>query len=206
MTRAALRTAVAGGRVVALGRGVFISADAVPTDAVDLHLMHARAQQLLRPRLIASHETAALAWGLALDDPRAAAQAVPAFTATPAPGVRSVRDERLTVAVRGLPAAHRAAHPSGLVVTTPARTAVDVAVGQPLPAALITLDAAARLALIERVGSRRLRENYTRPTSLAAARQPLLDAAEVATTRRTARPWAAMLIGSTRGVSPPSSR
>ncbi len=193
VTRAALRTAVASGRLVALGRGVFVRADAVPTEDADLHLMHARAQQLLRPRLIASHETAALAWGLPIDDPHAAARAAPAFIAHAAAGARSLRDQRLTVAVRELPAGHRTRHPSGLVVTTPARTAVDVAAAQPLPIALITLDAAARLALIERVGERRLRDHYPRTASLAAARQPILAAAETAATHRTTTHLATLL-------------
>ncbi|MGB7981967.1 MAG: DUF559 domain-containing protein [Candidatus Nanopelagicales bacterium] len=193
VTRAALRTAVARERVVVLGRGVFVNADALPTDDEGLHLMHARAQQLLRPRIIASHETAALAWGLPLDDPHAAALEPPSFIAAPGAGVRSLRDPRLRITVRDLPASHRAPHPSGLVVTTRARTAVDVAATQPLPSALITLDAAARQTLIERVGSRRLRDNYQKATSLAAARQPILDAVPAAATHRTATHLAELL-------------
>ncbi len=70
-------------------------------------------------------------------------------------------------------------------MTTPARTAVDVAAGLRTPEALITLDSAARLALVENVGSSRVRNHYARPRSLAAAVAPLKEAAAVAGTQFT---------------------
>jgi very-short-patch-repair endonuclease len=93
----------------------------------------------------------------------------------------------LTIAVRDLPPQHRCAHPSGLLVTTPARTAVDVASSCGVPEALITLDSAARLELRTRVGERRLRDAYTSTPLLEASRAPLLDASRFAATLRTRR-------------------
>lgn len=186
MTRNVVRSAVASGRVVPLARGVFIAAEAVAADPAGLHVQRAMAQQLRRPTAIASHRTAALAWGLALDQPAAAAADASSFIVPGRPDVRSLSGEGFVIAVRDLPAEHRVAHPSGLLVTSPARTAVDVAAVEPsLPAALIVVDAAARQLLIDAVGERGVRAHYTRPQSLAAALSPLVEAAEHAATQFT---------------------
>lgn len=186
VTRNAVRSAVASGRVVALVRGVFIAADAVAGDPAGLHVQRAMAQQLRRPTAIASHRTAALAWGLALDDPGAAAADASSFIVPGRPDVRSLSGKGFVVAVRDLPAEHRVAHPSGLLVTSMARTAVDVAAVEPsLPAALVVVDAAARQFLFDSVGERRARAHYTRPQSLAAAMSPIRAAAQHAATQFT---------------------
>jgi very-short-patch-repair endonuclease len=93
----------------------------------------------------------------------------------------------MTLAVRDLPVHHRTEHPSGLRVTTPARTAVDVASLSDTPEALITLDSAARLDLLTRVGERRLRDAYTNEKLVEASRAPLLEASRHAATLRTRR-------------------
>lgn len=129
--------------------------------------MTALAIQMLRPRAIASHHTAALAWELDLNDPAAAASAPPAFIVPAGPGIRAEVTRKFSIAVRELPAAQRVRHPSGLMVTTPARAAVDVVSGLAVPEALVSLDSAARLTLTDQVGSRRLREHYPRERSLA---------------------------------------
>ena len=139
-----LRTALAGGAVARLIDGVYVSTEALRTDPVGRHLQLALAHQVLRPRMIASHHTAALAWGLDLDDPAAMANSPAAFIAPQGEGWRSLSLTGARIAVRRLPTAHRTAHPSELLVTTPARTAVDVASTCDLPEALITLDSAAR--------------------------------------------------------------
>lgn len=186
VTRNALRSAVESGRVVRLARGVFIAAEAVAADPAGRHLERALAQQVRRPTAIASHRTAALAWGLALDQPAAAAAGVSSFILPGRPDVRSLSGAGFVIAVRDLPAEHRVAHPSGLLVTSLARTAVDVASVEPsLPAALLAADAAARQLLIEAVGESRVRAHYARPQSLVAAVAPLRDAAERATTQFT---------------------
>ncbi len=173
VTRNVLRSAVASGRVVPLVRGVFIAAEAMAADPAGLHLQRALAVQLRRPTAIASHRTAALAWGLALDEPASAAADPVSFIVPSRSNVRSLAGEGFVVAARDLPAEHRIAHPSGLLVTSIARTAVDVAAVEPsLPAALVILDAAARQMLIDAVGEWRVRTHYVRPRSLAGAVEP----------------------------------
>ena len=193
VTRSMIHTASTGGRITRLAKGVYIASSAVATEPVARHLQRALAQQLLRPTAIASHHTAALAWDLDLVDPHAAAASPAAFTKPPGSSTRSEGTADATVVVRALPHHHRVQHPSGLLVTTPARTAVDVATGQRTPEALITLDSAARLALIERVGSNRVRDHYTRPRSLADAVAPLEEAAALAGTQFS-RPGLAQLV------------
>ncbi|MGB7983487.1 MAG: type IV toxin-antitoxin system AbiEi family antitoxin domain-containing protein [Candidatus Nanopelagicales bacterium] len=184
---AMIRDAHRTGRITRLAHGVFIATDAVADDSGARHLQSALAHQTLRPTAIASHHTAALAWGLDLDDPEASAAAPPTFIQPTGRNSRSQSVGDIRVSVRDLPPGHRVAHPCGLLVTTPARAAVDVVAGLRLPEALITLDSAARLALVEMVGSRRLREHYTNPRSLAAARSALLESAEHAATQFTRR-------------------
>lgn len=186
VTRAMLRAAVDAGRIVRLGHGVFVCATALPTDAVGRHLMGALALQVRHPTLIASHHTAALAWGLALDDPAAAAASPPAFI-DPSAAARSMRIVGARLSVRSLPTHHRTTHPSGLLVTTPARAAVDVAAEVPLTEGLMTLDSASRLHLLDLVGDSRIRSAYRNDRTLAAARRPILEAAEHAGTQFTRR-------------------
>lgn len=182
-----VHTAADTGRITRLAPGVYVATDALPGDPAAGHLLTALAHQVLRPRAIASHHTAALAWDLDLDDPAAAADALPAFILPSGRGARAEPSAAFRLAVRDLPPEHRVTHPSGLMVTTPARAAVDVASELPLPEALVILDAAARLALADQVGARRVRDHYTRQRSLASARHPLLDAAAIAATQFTRR-------------------
>jgi very-short-patch-repair endonuclease len=185
VTRAALRTAVASGRIVPLVRGVYVAADAVAADPAGRHVQSAIAHQVRRPWAIASHHTAALAWGLQLDDPVSAADAPVSLMEPARPDVRSQRGRGFTIAVRDLPAGHQVWHPCGLRVTSVARTAVDVAAGASVPEALVVLDAAARRTLVEAVGRRRVRENHARPLAVLEACRPMREAAAVAATQRT---------------------
>jgi very-short-patch-repair endonuclease len=180
-----IHTASEAGRITRLATGVYIASSAVATDPIARHLHMAIAQQLLRPTAIASHHTAALAWGLDLVDAHASAEAKVAFIRPPGSGVRSETTSEATFAVRTLPHHHRTEHASGLLVTTPARTAVDVAAELGTPEALITLDSVARLCLREHVGSSRLRDHYPSPRHIAAALAPLQEAAPLAGTRLT---------------------
>ncbi len=181
-----LRTALAAGRITRLAPGVYVSSAAVSDDPMDRHLQFALAHQILQPDLVASHETAALAWGLALEDTTDAIEGPPRFISTK-PGARSRPTAHAIVAVRDLPTHHRCQHPSGLRVATPARAAVDVAAGLRLPEALVTLDSAARTHLIDLVGQRRLRDAYTDDRQLQAAAAPLHEAARRASTQFTRR-------------------
>ena len=187
VTDAMIRWAAKSGTITRLTQGVFVATAAVAAEPTARHLQLALALQLRNPTAIVSHRTAALAWDLDLEDPLVAASSIPYFIAPAAPGVRSKTSAEMTIAVRDLPPQHRAAHPSGLLVTTPARTAVDVAAQCGVPEALITLDSAARLELRARVGERRLRDAYANENALAAARAPLLEASRYAATRRTRR-------------------
>ena len=185
VTRSALRTALGSRRIVQVVRGVYVSADAVPADAEARHVLLAIAHQLRRPGMIASHHSAALAWGLELADPGAAAASPVSFIVPARSEVRSLREPGFTIAVRDLPAEHRVAHPSGLLTTSVARTAVDVASTAPVPEALVVLDAAARRTLVEAVGQRRVRTHHARRESLREACRPLTAAVPAAATQRT---------------------
>jgi very-short-patch-repair endonuclease len=179
-----IRWAVRTGRVARLAHGVYICAETAPEEATQQHLMTALAHQLNNRMLIASHHTAAHAWGLAVDGPLR----IPSFIAPQGTGIRAGGDSRFHVHVRHLPAHHRTAHPSGLNVTTAARAAVDVAAGCTLPEALVTLDSAARTDLLAGVGERGLRRAYADDHLLADTRATLLEAAHWAATQRS-RGW-----------------
>ncbi len=187
VTRAMLRTGVGRGAVTRLIDGVYVNTDSLRTDPEGRHLQLALAHQVLRPRMIASHHTAALAWGLDLDDPAVMAGSPASFIAPQGEGWRSLSLPGARIAVRNLPTAHRAVHPSDLLVTSPARTAVDVASICDLPEALITLDSAARISLAATVGGSRVRHAHRDDRRIAASRAPLLAAVDHAATQFTRR-------------------
>lgn len=193
VTASAIRWAEQAGSITRLTHGVFVASGAVPQDPVARHLQLALAMQMRNPAAIASHHTAALAWDLDLDDPDAAAAAPPSFILPAELGLRSKSREDLKLAVRDLPNAQRTTHPSGLFLTTPARSAVDVAATGGLSEALITLDAAARLELRRRVGERRIRTAYANERSLAESSAKLGQASRSAATLRTRR-WLAEVV------------
>ena len=74
----------------------------------------------------------------------------------------------------------------GYLVTSPARTAVDLAADLDLPEALVLLDGAARLICASFVTSPP-RRDYTNPTYVSAARDLLLQAAETVRATRARR-------------------
>ena len=176
VTRQSIRTALANRSIVKLAPGVYVAASAVPSQSEQRHVLRAAAAQLRRREAIASHATAALAWELPLPDPAAAADGPLQFTVPPRNGRRTLVTPDIRVAVRPLPAHHRAQHPCGLFLTVLARTAVDLAEGLDLPDALIVLDGAARMALIEDVGESNLRRAYKDPRRIAASRRGLEEA------------------------------
>ncbi len=182
-----VRAAQANGSVTRLIDGVYVSTSALRTDPAGRHLQLALAHQVRRPRMIASHHTAALAWGLDLDDLAAAAASPAAFIAPAGEGWRSLALPGATIAVRDLPASHRVAHPSHLLVTTLARTAVDIASTRELPEALITLDSAARMILADSVGASRVRDAYLSERHLQNVRAGLFAVVEHGATQFTRR-------------------
>lgn len=179
-----LGTAEANGRIVRLVHGVWIASEALATDPGGLHLQLALAKQMQCSNIIAADHTAALAWGLDLPDD-SAVDRPPAFIEPAGPGARHRSEDSGTIRPARLPRGHRVEHPSGLIVTTPARAAVDLAARLRLPEALIVLDSAARMELAARFGSASLRNHYRNPARLAASTAPLAQAAAVAATPST---------------------
>jgi very-short-patch-repair endonuclease len=199
-----LEHAEATGRVVRLRHGVYVAAP-IPTDPSELHLQRALAHQLRRPGHVASHTTAALVWGLPLDDVAAAADGPVRFTVPAGPLARARRSAEAVAAVRSLPREARAMHPSGLVVTTEARTAVDLTMEADLPAALVTLDAVARRVLISAHGEARVRHASQRQRNVDAALRPLHGALDTVGLRGRAAAARGVNLADPRRESPAES-
>ncbi|MDQ1246587.1 MAG: hypothetical protein QG597_955 [Actinomycetota bacterium] len=182
VSRGVLADAVKRGDLRRLFRDVYALADSMPAGSNELHLFLARAEQVRSPHLIASHETAALAHSMFMPNPEAAASASPRFIAHPRDGRRS-RSNPPTV-LREVPDDEVMVLDSGLRVTTPQRTAVDLAAKLPLPHALMALDDAARRTALTRVRPRALRGSIDAEL-LAFSLAPLKRAAISATHLRT---------------------
>ncbi|MFN8125907.1 MAG: DUF559 domain-containing protein [Candidatus Nanopelagicales bacterium] len=167
-----LARAVADGRVVRLRNGVFIAADAMPTDPTDRHLLLGLAHQRTCPHLVASHGTAALAHGLLVPRRVDVTAAPPRFIAATNAARRSLTRPR--VAVRPLPVRDVVSTSEDLRVTSVARSAVDVASEHDLAGALVVLDSAARGIALQLSRGRWLRAVPDRV--LQACREPLTAA------------------------------
>lgn len=159
VSRKTLYASVRRGDTKLLQSGVFIAADAWPEDPNQQHLVMALARQLRWPHLVGSHQSAALAQELPLLTSREAAAGRPRFTRAPGPGVRSSREPLITV--RELPRHAVTDLPDGTIrglqVTTPARTALDLAYELPLPEALMLTDHVARQSLSKIAGEHGIR-------------------------------------------------
>lgn len=180
MTDHMIRTRVKSGDLVVVRHGVFIRADAWPATEDAQQKVRARAEQVANPLGVLSHQSAALLLGL------------------PAPGFQ--RWEELPVSIT-LPAGHSSKtgatvhhvgplpgsqvlqDADGYRLTSPARTAVDLASDLDLPGALALLDGAARLTCASFVTKAR-RQDFANPTLVRAALELL---AESATTVRATR-------------------
>ncbi len=117
-----------------------------------MHLLRALAEQVTAPNRVASHDTAALAHGLPLLNTRLSAAGPVHLTRPRSSSDRSRVAPGRQLHLGGLPQHHVVTLPSALVATTPARTAVDLAVSLPLPAGLMVADAAARAEFEEVAG------------------------------------------------------
>jgi hypothetical protein len=161
---------------VRIHRGVYLAAELMSTDEVERHIVQATAVQMARGDLIASHSTAALAHELPLLNRAAVADAPPVFTRPPSPGLRSERQPR--VVLRQLPSdvvTNHANDVGGLRLTTPARTALDLACELPLAEALMITDDVARQTASGYVVSRNLRGKIT-PRVMEMSLRPLQEA------------------------------
>lgn len=134
-----LHTALARRRVVRLRHGVYMAANAVPDDATQLHLLRALAEQLVIAELTASDATAGLGHDLPPLNPQATAEGRITFSRPGRTTLRSVKNDRTQIHLRELPSHHVTRLPSGLVLTTVARTAVDLAVEMDAPEAFMVL-------------------------------------------------------------------
>ena len=170
-----LQAALHRGDLAELHPGVYVASVAVCSDPAEAHAQRALARQVRTPNLVASHQTAALAHELPLLHAERAAEEPPRFTRHRS---RSTRTTPL-VAARPLPPAHVtdiAAGPlAGLRLTTPARTAIDLAAELDLPEALMLLDCVARRAAAGYLVSQHLRGSISDRVMTAALR-PLRQA------------------------------
>lgn len=179
-----LRRAARKGSIRELVHGVYLNDRAWPQDPPDQHLIMALAHQVRRPELVASHISGATAWSTPLFGPRRQ----PEFSVPRDSGQRSGRDPR--VRARDLPPGHLrtlAEGPAaGLVVTSPMRTAIDLAAVGQLAAGLMALDHTLRTELL---AERSIHAVRHMPRSVLAAfvQSRLSLAAEVRWTRTEAR-------------------
>lgn len=174
VTRTMIQTAVKSGRLLRLRPGVYLDARLLPDDPVDRHLLRAHAEQVARSEAVMSHVTAALVWRL--PDARSARGGESAVTLT-VPLTRGHRGPKGVVIHRAdLPRHHIARDSEGYAVTSPARTAVDLARGMDLPRRLVLFDSAARHLVASFVPTPR-RRDYASPQLCQTAQQALREAA-----------------------------
>lgn len=182
ITPAMLRTRLADGSLRRVRSGVYIAASRWPDTTVGRHLLLARAEQVAHPGAAISHGSAALVHGL------------------PHPGQGGWEDGLVALTLDGGPrpsllevAYHHGALPAGQVVrdaggyrvTSVSRTAVDLARDLDLPAALMILDAAARLAC-RQLQARPRRADYRNARMVEATRKLLEEAARTVRCARLA--------------------
>ena len=201
VSRRRIASALRHGQIVRLRHGVYVRASALTEDPVSTHLMRAAAVQVLAPGRVASHETAALAHGLPLRWTTRAAESDPAFSVAREEAGRRRSHNLNGIRHSSLPAHHVHRLPSGLAVTSPARTAVDLASTLPLPDALMVLDAALRLELAGLVG-RLDRRHYRDKRLVEAAHMPIREATEYLRPGHRRRVAAALAVADVGHESP----
>jgi len=143
ITESMIRSRVRSGELLAVRTAVYLSAASWPADPAAQHLVSGHAEQVANPEAVISHQTAALAWSLPFPG-FGNWHDLPVSVTLPRAGHTS-RSGRAVHRLASLPAAHVQRDPEGYFVTSPARTAVDLAASLALPEALVLLDAAARL-------------------------------------------------------------
>lgn len=169
-----IRTRVASGDLVQVRRGVYVRASDWPDDPAARHLVAAHAEQAAHPDAVISHQSAALAWGI--PTPGLLGWETSPVSVTLPPG-RSMRPTSTVHHTGTLPGSQVVRHADGYLVTSPARTAVDLAADLALPEALVVLDSAARLIIGSMVGSSVRRRDYANPRLGRAAAEFMEQAA-----------------------------
>lgn len=162
-----LRSHVTQGMLVAVRHGVYVSAEHWPADPAGRHQVRSRAEVAVFPDAVISHNSAALLWGLPTPDFGEWWDLPPTVTLPPQ-GHRS-RTGQVTYRRAGLAQGEVLSDAYGYPVTSPARTAVDLALGRTLPASLVLFDAAARLIIASMISDPR-RHHYASPLLVEEAR------------------------------------
>jgi hypothetical protein len=175
ITAAMIRSQARSGRLIAVRQGVYLRASDWPGDPASRHVVRAHAEQVVNPSGALSHASAATVWQLPkpgaggwFDEPVALTLPAPAHTSRS--GVRHHH-------TGPLPSGQVVRDPEGYPVTSPARTAVDLAGDLDLPQALVLLDGAARVVCQSLVAEIR-RRDYVNPRLVDAAQELLRAAAE----------------------------
>ncbi|MGJ7442765.1 type IV toxin-antitoxin system AbiEi family antitoxin domain-containing protein [Aquipuribacter sp. MA13-6] len=143
VSRATVRWAVASGSLVAVGRGAWVGVETWESaDARSRHLLALRAALHRCPGAVATAESAAIVWDLPLPGPPPALPVLlrPRSTDRPERGGRSGGVLTRRAWLEG----DEVARHRGVLVTTPARTFVDLCRGSSLPWSLAVADAARR--------------------------------------------------------------
>ncbi len=174
ISRQMVATQVASGRLVQVRRGVYLAASAMPATDAGIHLLRARAEQVVHPPAVLSHASAALVWELPAPGFNAWEDATPAVTLPSETGAKSRRG-LVTHHIGLLPLHQVTRDREGYAVTTVARTAVDLAARRPLPQALVILDGAARI-VVEQLVVRPRPRDYANPRLIRTALDLLTDA------------------------------
>ncbi len=169
-----VRTRLASGDLVQVRRGVYVRAAAWPSEPRGQHIVATRAELTLHTTAVASHQSAALALGLPTPG-FGSWEDLPVSVTFPVPA-NSARSGAAIHHTGPLPPGQVQRHQEGYLVTTPARTAVDLAADLPLPEALVLLDSAARLICASMVNEIR-RRDYANPQLVRLAVSLLQEAA-----------------------------
>jgi hypothetical protein len=170
-----IATQVTSGRLVQLRRGVFIAASAWPWDEGERHVLRAKAEQVIHPSAVLSHASAALIWRLPTPGFVPWHEYQPSVTLPSAPA--KSRRGPVIHHIGRLEPAHVTRDDDGSVVTTVARTAIDLAARLPLPEALVLLDGAGRVIIEQLLARKPKAQEYSNPRLVHAARTLLLEAA-----------------------------
>jgi very-short-patch-repair endonuclease len=159
-------------RLVAVRHGVYLSAEAWPDTSRERHLVLGHAEQVANSGAVLSHQSAAVAWGLASPSWEDWHELPVCVTLRPGHGHGS---QHRTAAHRviDLPNGQVTRDRDGYEITSLARTATDLAAGRTLPEALVILDDAAR-HLVAGYIPRPRRTDYSSPRLAMAARGELL--------------------------------
>ncbi len=206
VSRSHLSRAASAGKIQRIIRGVYLRSDLMPTDPANRHLVHALAMQMRHGnRIVASHETAALALGLPLPSRHAIPQR-PRFLCAPDDGHR--RDSVPRIWLAPLPDEHVTVLRSGLLeglrVTSESRTAMDLAGQLPLHFSIMLLDAVARREALRLARPQQLRGEVDEQLIVEAVR-PLREAHLVLGRRGCRRRAQALLLADPRRESPGES-